>query len=75
MSNPLYANICGNTLAALFRMWRDAGQSANEALANLSSAISPPVGTNPALPDGWRCRQHVKLSGLCSTSFDRFFGC
>jgi hypothetical protein len=21
------------------------------------------------------CRQHVKLSGLCSTSFDRFFGC
>jgi hypothetical protein len=22
-----------------------------------------------------RCRQHVKLSGLCSTSFDRFFGC
>jgi putative ABC transport system substrate-binding protein len=22
-----------------------------------------------------QCRQHVKLSGLCSTSFDRFFCC
>ena len=54
MSNPLYANICGNTLAALFRMWRDAGQSVNEALTNLTSAISPPVQTTPALPDGWR---------------------
>ena len=54
MSNPLYANICGKTLAALFRMWRDAGQSVNEELTNLTSAISPPVQTTPALPDRWR---------------------
>ena len=64
MSNPLYANICGNTLAALFRMWRDAGQSVNEALTNLTSAISPPVQTTPALPDGWRLIEYSNTVGV-----------
>ena len=64
MVNPLYSNICGKTLAALFEMWRDAGQSANEALANLTSAVSPPVGTNPALPDGWRLIEYSNTVGV-----------
>ena len=64
MVNPLYSNICGKTLAVLFGMWRDAGQSTNEALANLSSAISPPVGTNPALPDGWRLTEYSNTVGV-----------
>jgi hypothetical protein len=64
MPDHVYSDYSGKTLAAIFQIRRDAGDSVDAALAYLTSALSPPVETTPALPDGWRLIEYANTVGV-----------